>query len=181
MPRSLYQQLSSPPSKKRALPSEDIDHESPSFESEPKKRKRAPAKPKATKKDEGTCSLSKKDFGDRIKETLKLEKYSLNRTRIDLTMDLPFFRSFFEKNPKLTNPLSITPSPDTISDDTPVVVMDITGTQAGEIFGVTKTKSGNRMETTQLGSMCLVFYPAKGRATVWTTVSTWRDAYALAL
>lgn len=85
-------------------------------------------------------------------------------------MDLPFFRSFFEKNPKLTSPLAIVPSPETISNDTPVVVVNITNQQAGEIFGVTKIKSGNRMETTHLALMCLIFYPGTGKATVWTTV-----------
>lgn len=61
-----------------------------------------------------------------------------------------------------------------------MVVVDITNGQAGEIFGVTKIKSGNRMETTELRSMYLVFYPATGKATVWTTVSTWSDSSALA-
>lgn len=44
----------------------------------------------------GHCSLSKKDFGDAIKDCFSLEKYSLQRTRIDMEMDVPFFRSFFD-------------------------------------------------------------------------------------
>jgi hypothetical protein len=83
-------------------------------------------------------------------------------------MDLPFFRSFFASNTGLSTPLSITPA--TFDKDTPVVVAELNGKQAGEVFGISKVKGGNRMEATHLRSMCVVFYPAKGTATAWTTI-----------
>lgn len=42
--------------------------------------------------------------------------------------------------------------------------------QAGEIFGVTKVKGGNRVEQTYVQSMCVVLYPAQKRAMAWVTV-----------
>jgi hypothetical protein len=79
MPKSLYQQLSSSPSKKarneyatahllhrlnpqRALSWDNTENGNSSFKSASKKRKRAPAKPMALKEDVGTCLLSKKEF-----------------------------------------------------------------------------------------------------------------------
>ena len=55
-------------------------------------------------------------------------------------------------------------------ENTPVVVAEMNHSQAGEIFGVSKVKGGNRMGTTYLSSMCIVFYPAKKRARAWVTV-----------
>src|SRR5438046_8172710 len=47
---------------------------------------------------------------------------------------------------------------------TPVVVAELNHNQAGEVFGVSKVKGGNRMVTTYLLSMCVVLYPAQKRA-----------------
>ncbi|KAJ7640675.1 hypothetical protein DFH06DRAFT_619722 [Mycena polygramma] len=110
----------------------------------------------------GVCSLNKKDFGDRIKAALRLEKYEVQRMRINLTMDVAFFRSFFGGH------ASITPSD--FSEDSPVIVAELNNAQAGEVFGVSKIKNGNRMETVNLQSMMVVFYPSKGKASVWLTV-----------
>ncbi|KAF7316466.1 hypothetical protein MIND_00165700 [Mycena indigotica] len=33
----------------------------------------------------GTCSLTKKEFGDRIKAALRIEKYDVQRMRIDVS------------------------------------------------------------------------------------------------
>jgi hypothetical protein len=41
---------------------------------------------------------------------------------------------------------------------------------AGEILGVTKVKGGNRMETTNLEAMCVIFRPKEEKCTVWLTV-----------
>ncbi|KAF7344357.1 Reverse transcriptase, RNaseH [Mycena sanguinolenta] len=110
----------------------------------------------------GTCSLNKKDFGDRIKAALRLEKYEAQRMRINVTMDVAFFRSFFGGHASIT--------PADFSQDSPVVVAELNNSQAGEVFGVSKVKNGNRMTTLHLQSMMVVFYPSKGKASVWLTV-----------
>ncbi|KAJ7048823.1 hypothetical protein C8F01DRAFT_1266556 [Mycena amicta] len=85
----------------------------------------------------GTCSLTKKEFGDRIKDALRIEKYDVQRMRIDLTMDVAFFRSFFGGHARITPALAeYTPS-------TPVIVAELSNTQAGDVFGVSKVKNGN--------------------------------------
>ena len=53
--------------------------------------------------------------------------------------------------------------------ETPVVVAKLDNEQAREVFGVSKVKNGNRMVQINLLSMCVVFYPAKGRASAWVT------------
>lgn len=53
---------------------------------------------------------------------------------------------------------------------TSVVVAELNNEQAGEVFGVSKVKNGNRMVQISLQSMCVVFYPIKGRASAWVTV-----------
>ncbi|KAJ6470529.1 hypothetical protein C8R45DRAFT_836906, partial [Mycena sanguinolenta] len=119
------------------------------------------SKPKAATS-VGTCSLNKKDFGDRIKAALRLEKYEAQRMRINVTMDVVFFRSFFGGHASIT--------PTDFSQDSPVVVAELNNSQAGEVFGVSKIKNGNRMTTLHLQSMMVVFYPSKGKASVWLTV-----------
>ncbi|KAJ7512943.1 hypothetical protein B0H11DRAFT_1698531, partial [Mycena galericulata] len=110
----------------------------------------------------GVCSLNKKDFGDRIKAALRLEKYDAQRMRINLTMDIAFFRSFFSGHASIT--------PQDFSQDSPVIVAELSNSQAGEVFGVSKIKNGNRMTTLHLQSMMVVFYPSTGKASAWLTV-----------
>ncbi|KAJ7785323.1 hypothetical protein DFH07DRAFT_726452, partial [Mycena maculata] len=110
----------------------------------------------------GTCSLTKKDFGDHIKAALRLEKYDVQPMRINLTMDVAFFRSFFSGHASIT--------PQEFSQDTPVVVAELNYSQAGEVFGVSKIKNGNRMTTIHLQSMVVILYPVTGKASAWLTV-----------
>ncbi|KAJ6615121.1 hypothetical protein B0H10DRAFT_2220625 [Mycena sp. CBHHK59/15] len=110
----------------------------------------------------GTSSLNKKEFGDRIKDALRLEKYDVQRMRINLTMDVAFFRYFFGGHATIT--------PQDFSQESPVVVAELNNSQAGEVFGVSKIKNGNRMTTIHLQSMMVVFYPSMGKASVWLTV-----------
>lgn len=85
-----------------------------------------------------------------------------------MQMDTAFFRSFFVTNDALSSPLKIAPS---VFDETsPVVVVELDREEAGELLGVSKVKGGNRMVTTYLASMCVVFRPAEGRCSVWLTV-----------
>ena len=83
-------------------------------------------------------------------------------------MDIAFFRSFFGENEGSSRPLRITPS--TFDDDTPLIVAELNHREAGELLGVSKVKGGNRMVTTYLKAMCVVFFPGEGRCTVWVTV-----------
>ncbi|KAJ7154367.1 hypothetical protein C8R43DRAFT_885135, partial [Mycena crocata] len=120
------------------------------------------SKPKAAATAIGVCSLNKKDFGDRIKAALRLEKYDVQRMRINLTMDVTFFRTFFGGHASITPP--------DFSQESPVIVAELNNAQAGEVFGVSKIKNGNRMTTIHLQSMMVVFYPATGKASAWLTV-----------
>ncbi|KAF7316465.1 hypothetical protein MIND_00165600 [Mycena indigotica] len=79
-------------------------------------------------------------------------------------MDVAFFRSFFGGHAR------ITPAGDNYSKDSPVIVAELNNSQAGDVFGVSKVKNGNRMVTLHLQSMVVVFYPATGKANAWLTV-----------
>ncbi|KAM4063390.1 hypothetical protein HRG_012671 [Hirsutella rhossiliensis] len=131
----------------------------------PTKKARTTAKSKNAVKNVGTCSMDKKQIGDRVKAALALNKYSLNRT---LQMDTAFFRTLFVDNDKLSKPLPITPTE--FDDTTPVVAVDLIHHQAGELLGVSKVKGGNRLATTHLAAMCVVFYPSRGTAKIWLSV-----------
>ncbi|KJZ69678.1 hypothetical protein HIM_10925 [Hirsutella minnesotensis 3608] len=137
-------------------------------EDNPPKKARKAAKPKNAVKNAGTCSMDKKQIGDCIKAALALNKYALNRTYINLQMDTAFFRTLFVDNDKLSKPLSVTPAE--FDDTTVVVVVDLTHHQAGELFGVSKVKGGNRFATTHLAAMCVLFYPTRGTAKIWLSV-----------
>ncbi|KAF2097017.1 hypothetical protein NA57DRAFT_77268 [Rhizodiscina lignyota] len=151
------------PTRKRQSSSAEVD------DKPVKKARSATSKPKAkAKKDLGTCSLTKKEIGDRVKEALTLQKYHIPRMRLDMKMDVAFFRSFFVNNDALSKPLQIAPSD--FDDTSSVVVVEMGHNQAGELLGVSKVKGGNRMETTYLAAMCVVFRPSEGRCTMWLTV-----------
>jgi hypothetical protein len=83
-------------------------------------------------------------------------------------MGTTFFRTFFVDNDKLRKPLSITPAK--FDDTTPVVVVELRNHSAGELLGVSKVKGGNRMVTTEVAAMCVVFRPSRGTATFWVSV-----------
>ncbi|EMR61272.1 hypothetical protein UCREL1_11806 [Eutypa lata UCREL1] len=127
-------------------------------------KKRAPAKKKALAV-VGMCSLNKKDFGDRIKNALRLEKYEAQRMFIPMEMDLDFFRHFFGGE---IGGLSITP--EIYDEETPVVVAQLTHAAAGAVFGVSKVKGGNRFATTHLAKMAVILFPQTKKAQAWLTV-----------
>jgi len=127
------------------------------------KKARTSATKKATAV--GFCSLSKKDFGDKIKAALVLEKYNQQVTLITLDMDVAFFRSFFGAG--ITG-IKITP--EIYDENTPIVVAELTYHAAGEVFGVSKVKGGNRMATIHLAQMCVTLWPQEKRAKAWLTV-----------
>ncbi|KAK5120484.1 hypothetical protein LTR85_006139 [Meristemomyces frigidus] len=82
--------------------------------------------------------MTNKEIGDEVKSALALEKYSIPRMRIDLTMDTGFFHAFFVANSSLSQPVKVTPS--TYEDTTPVVVVELGSLAAGEVLGVSKIK-----------------------------------------
>lgn len=55
-------------------------------------------------------------------------------------------------------------------DKTPVVVAALSNAAAGEIFGVSKVKGGNRYATVHLAAMVVILYPASKKAQAWLTV-----------
>lgn len=90
-------------------------------------------------------------------------------------------RTFFGGNATITptgiivanlypsNPLITSFLPD-FDESTPVVVAELNNAQAGTVFGVSKIKNGNRMETVHLANMVVVFYPPTGKASCWVSV-----------
>ncbi|KAK7463569.1 hypothetical protein VKT23_006915 [Stygiomarasmius scandens] len=126
------------------------------------KKKAAPKKVAATAI--GMCSLNKKEFGDRIKDCLRLEKYDIQPMMFSMNMDVAFFRSFFASNPNV----KITPQE--FDDTTPVVVANLSNKAAGEVFGVSKIKNGNRMSTYDLRAMVVILYPVQQKAQAWVSV-----------
>ncbi|KAF8075124.1 hypothetical protein FPV67DRAFT_616170 [Lyophyllum atratum] len=74
---------------KRKHDDENDDYQ-PAIAPAPAKKPRA-KKPTAASSFVGMCSLNKKDFGDRIKSALRLEKYEIQQMRFDVTMDVVFF------------------------------------------------------------------------------------------
>ena len=76
--------------KTESSPIEQIQGANLAYSNKPK------AKPKTTikydKSVEGHCSLSKKAFGDRIKDTLAVGQYELNRSRIDVRLHTCYSR-----------------------------------------------------------------------------------------
>ena len=87
---------------------------------------------------------------------------------LQMDMDMPFFRSFFVDNKSFTTPLTI--APDVFDESTPAVVIEMGHNAAAELLGVSKVKGGNRMETTYLAAMCVIFRPKEGKCAIWLTV-----------
>ncbi|KAH8818911.1 hypothetical protein DL96DRAFT_1560416 [Flagelloscypha sp. PMI_526] len=129
-------------SSKRSLSEDDA------YLDAPPAKKRAPAK-KKTAASVGLCSLNKKDFGDKIKDCLRLEKYAVQSMMISMQMDVAFFQ---------------------YDDSSPVIVANLSNEAAGEIFGVSKVKGGNRYSTVHLRSMVVILYPSAQKAQAWVTV-----------
>ncbi|RYP59052.1 hypothetical protein DL769_008701 [Monosporascus sp. CRB-8-3] len=84
-------------------------------------------------------------------------RYAFDNSNVSvywMDMDLEFFRSFFCG--VATVGVSITPAE--YAEGTPIVVAEPTNTAAGEVFGVSKVKGGNRYATVHLARMAVVFY-----------------------
>jgi hypothetical protein len=108
-PSSSLSQSSFPPTKKAKTAAKASD-----LSAKPSRAKKTSAKPKAAKTI-GHCSLNKKEFGDKIKDCLALEKYEVQRMsfkvrgyhlytgmecanyseQLQMEMDVAFFKDFF--------------------------------------------------------------------------------------
>ncbi|KZV76253.1 hypothetical protein PENSPDRAFT_661283 [Peniophora sp. CONT] len=151
-------------------PAPDDDDYTPSSAKKPKAANGSTStstKPVAKRKPKaadivGICSLNKKDFGDKIKECLRLEKYEIQS--MSFNMDVAWFRQFFDSGAgvKIVPPI--------YDETTPVVVATLSNAVAGSLFGVTKIKNGNRYSTFHLSKMVVILYPAEQRAEAWVSV-----------
>jgi hypothetical protein len=54
-------------------------------------------------------------------------------------------------------------------ETTPIIVAELGNKEAGEVFGVSKIKNGNRYTTINLARMCVVLHPPKKVATAWVS------------
>ena len=75
---------------------------------------------------------------------------------------LPTHRPLY--TPNTDNPIPV------YDENTPVVVATLSNHAAGQTFGVSKIKNGNRYTTYDLSLMTVVFYPPTKKAQVWVSV-----------
>ena len=69
---------------------------------------------------------------------------------------------------KLVVPNSVSVIPLRFTKETPVVVASIVGSlAAGEVFGKSKIKGGNRYEQCEVRKVEFVYFPKKMKARVW--------------
>jgi hypothetical protein len=95
-------------------------------------------------------------------------------------MDVAWFRSFFggkgiqiapEGSSLLIRDVFYLLTSTLVYDaESEIVVATLNNTQAGELFGVSKIKNGNRMVTFHLARMVVILYPRKSTAEVFVTV-----------
>ncbi|KXT00409.1 hypothetical protein AC578_3360 [Pseudocercospora eumusae] len=153
-----------PPKSAPKRPASSLDDAENMNPEQPVKKPRKPPT-KSKEKDVGSCSLTKKEIGDEVKNALRLEKYSISKMHFEMQMDMQFFRFFFVENDNLTQPLSFTPAE--FDENTPVVVVEMNRSRAGELLGVSKVAGGNRMATTVLDRLCVIFRPKERTTTVY--------------
>ncbi|KAI0460566.1 hypothetical protein F5B21DRAFT_13574 [Xylaria acuta] len=80
-----------------------------------------------------------------------------------MSMDLVFFRHLFGDRD------GIVMTPTNYDESTAVIVAQLSSDAAGEVFGVTKIKNGNRYKTVYLAGMVVILYPGRKRAQAWVT------------
>ncbi|EJD44684.1 hypothetical protein AURDEDRAFT_166170 [Auricularia subglabra TFB-10046 SS5] len=139
---------------KRSKAAKDVDDDDyePAAEEAPAKKK--PRKT-ITGPKVGHCGMDKKALGDAIKSGLAIEKYGAQRTMVQTTMDVAFFKAFFD-----TGVAGVAITPSTYDDTTPVVTALFGYAAAGQLFGVSKVKGGNRYTENHIAAVMAVLYPA---------------------
>ena len=102
-------------------------------------------------------------MGDEVKARLSMEKYCMKADCHSVVSDIPL--DVFQK---LVVPNSASVVPKDFTLNLPVVVASIVGsTAAGEIFGKSKIKGGNRYEQCQMQKAEFVYFPINQTARVW--------------
>lgn len=109
-----------------------------------------------------TIEQHRRKMGDAVKSRLSMEKYCMKadcHATVDVPMDV--FRNLVVPNAKSV-------VPEVFTGDTPVVVASIVGSlAAGEVFGKSKIKGGNRMEQREIEKVEFVYFPLRKKARIW--------------
>jgi len=109
-----------------------------------------------------TLEQHRRKMGDAVKSRLSMEKYCM-KADCHATVDIPI-----EVFKQLVVPHASTLTPETFTISTPVVVALIKGREAaGEVFGKSKIRGGNKYEQCEMEKCDIVFFPAAGKARLW--------------
>jgi len=125
---------------------------------EPLKASKTPKEKKKTL----TLEQHRRRIGDAVKGCLSMEKYCMKADcHCTVKISIDIFR-------RLIIPHAAEVTPVEFTSTTPVVVALVKGSKAaGEIFGKTKIKGGNRYEQCEAEKMELVFFPSREKMRVW--------------
>ena len=114
-----------------------------------------------------TVEQHRRKLGDAVKSRMSMEKYCM-KADCHATVSLPveMFRT-------IVVPHACSVTPKDFSSNTPVAVALVKGSQAaGEVFGKSKIKGGNRMETRSMEKAEVVYFPQREKARVWWVMYT---------
>jgi hypothetical protein len=118
--------------------------------------------PKPKKKKPMTQEQYRRKMGDAVKSRLSMEKYCM-KADCHAVVKVPIH---IFKNLVVPNSVSVTP--EVFNEETPVVVASIEGAlAAGEVFGKSKIKGGNRYETCEVEKVEFVYFPSTEEARLW--------------
>ena len=124
--------------------------------------KQTASKSKKNKIEGLTLEQHRRKMGDAVKSRLSMEKYCM-RADCHATVDMPM-----EVFKQLVVPHASKLTPDTFTATTPVVVALIKGREAaGEVFGKSKIRGGNKYEQRDMEKCDVVYFPASGKARIW--------------
>jgi hypothetical protein len=144
------------------------------------KKPRAPAAPRPKKEKPPTAEQLRRAIGDVVKSKIEFTKYTIAaRTQCTVDMDARTFELLIKPNAS-----RITPDPNASGADlssAPVVVARLTGGSIGEAFGRTKVTGGSRLGTFTANKCEVIWYPARGTADIWWTMSGWYNGVRTAV
>lgn len=139
------------------------------------KKPRAPAAPRPKKEKPPTAEQLRRAIGDVVKSKIEFTKYTIAaRTQCTVNMDARTFELLIKPNAS-----RITPDPNANGggavdlSSAPVVVARLTGSSIGEAFGRTKVTGGSRLGTFTANKCEVIWYPSRGIADLWWTMSGW--------
>jgi len=109
-----------------------------------------------------TVEQHRRKLGDAVKQRLSMEKYCM-KADCHSTVKLPL-----EMFREIVVPHACDVTPSHFDASTPVVVASVRGRQAaGEIFGKSKIRGGNRYEQCEMEKAEIVYFPTKQKARIW--------------